>query len=354
MTEFLAFLTEPLTSARYFRHVHPDPTPYTVPIRRVQAVVGLALNMGWDIEAMLETADISATLLSEGRSRVTTDQAATLIRQLWRTTDDELLGFGLQPVPRGTFLLICHALLTAGNPQAALQRLRDLGRAVPGFPPIAVTVEGETARLSIDISAVEQPIDLLVDTLLAATHRFVAWAIGRRIQLHRVELPYPQPADVDDYDLIFGAPVVFSAAAPALVFDADVLTAPIVRDEDALKEFLRDSPAGLLTRRNYGTSVSNRVRVMLARGLSGEWLTVDEIASELAMSPQTLRRKLREEHTSPREIKEEILRDAAIASLARGDETVAALSRRLGFSEPSAFSRAFRRWTGNPPGSYQH
>lgn len=90
-----------------------------------------------------------------------------------------------------------------------------------------------------------------------------------------------------------------------------------------------------------------RVRAIVEPG-------IEDIAAELAMSPQTLRRRLRDEgNTSPREIREQILRDAAISSLVRGEETVTALSRRLGFSEPSAFSRAFRRWTGSPPGSYQ-
>jgi len=329
-------------------------TEYTIPIQRVQVLVGIALARGWDIEGMLETADISADLLPEGRARVTTEQLTMLIKQLWRATDDELLGFGLRPVPRGTFRLLCIAVLTATNLRAAIERFDDFGRAAPGMPPIRVDVHDGQARVSIDISKIEQPINLLIDTLLAITHRFFAWAIGKRIPLGLVELPYDEPAHVDDYDLIFGAPVAFSTSRCALLFDADVLNAPIVRDEAALNEFLRDAPAGVLTRRTYATSVSSQVRVLLAGGLSGEWLTVDEIAAELLMSPQTLRRKLREENTSPREIKEEILRDAAIASLARGDETVAALSRRLGFSEPSAFSRAFRRWTGSPPGSYQH
>ena len=190
--------------------------------------------------------------------------------------------------------------------------------------------------------------------MLAVTHRFIGWAIGRRIALRGVEVPYPADPGVDDYDLIFGAPVRFSASAPALVFDARLLSAPIARDEEELIAFLADAPAGVLDRRDYAVALSTQVRRIVARGLGGDWPSVDDIAAELAVSPQTLRRKLREEGTSTRDIREGILRDAAITSLVRGDETVAVLSQRLGFSEPSAFSRAFRRWTGSPPGSYQH
>jgi AraC-like DNA-binding protein len=66
-----------------------------------------------------------------------------------------------------------------------------------------------------------------------------------------------------------------------------------------------------------------------------------------------MRRLLREEGTSVTRIREDLLRDAAITSLVRGEETVTQLSERLGFSEPSAFHRAFRRWTGSAPGAYR-
>ena len=92
---------------------------------------------------------------------------------------------------------------------------------------------------------------------------------------------------------------------------------------------------------------------MIERKRPDEAVMVEDIAKRLNVSAQHLRRLLREEGTSFREIKEEILRDEAIASLVRGRETVEALSDRLGFSEPSAFRRAFRRWTGSPPGSYR-
>src|SRR5579875_2663979 len=99
--------------------------------------------------------------------------------------------------------------------------------------------------------------------------------------------------------------------------------------------------------------ISDQVRHLLERGLGGEWPSSEQVAAGLAVSLQHLRRRLREEGTSISQIREQILRDAAIASLAGGQEPVNELSARLGFSEPSAFRRAFRRWTGKPPSAYR-
>ncbi len=72
----------------------------------------------------------------------------------------------------------------------------------------------------------------------------------------------------------------------------------------------------------------------------------------LSVSAPHLRRLLRQEGTSLGQLREEVLRDAAIAGLRRG-ESVDDLSARLGFSEPSAFRRAFKRWTGSTPRSFR-
>jgi AraC-like DNA-binding protein len=102
-----------------------------------------------------------------------------------------------------------------------------------------------------------------------------------------------------------------------------------------------------------GGSTTERVRRILERGLGGDWPSSEQVAARLSVSLQHLRRRLREEGTSISRIREQIRRDAAISSLTGGEEPVSDLSARLGFSEPSAFRRAFRRWTGCPPGAYR-
>ena len=328
-------------------------TARTVPVSYVRVAVEVGLSRGVDMNESLARAGISAALLADDRARCTPEQVTTLVRELWRLSNDEMFGLGAVPVPRGTFRLICYALITSPDVLTVCKRLAEFAPALPMLPRFTLTVGPQSTRLEAHLGDIEDPHHLITDFMLLLIHRFTGWLVGARIRLELVELPYPKPAvGAEEYDLIFGAPIQFGRPSAALVLDSALLTLPIIRDERELDEYLKHSPADLLARRDYGTTLSDQVRRILERGLRGEWPTSDDVASRLSISPQHLRRLLRDEGTSLGAIKEELLRDAAISALARG-ESVDDISARLGFSEPSAFRRAFKRWTGTTPATYQ-
>ncbi|UGT38849.1 AraC family transcriptional regulator [Nocardia yamanashiensis] len=330
--------------------------PQTVPIAAVQAIVQTARENGIDdqaLDAWLHTAGISPDLLAQGRSRVTADQAGRLVKQLSRISGDELFGLGPYPVPLGTFRLIATALITAGDLREVLRRWSGFGQALPGMPRIDTEIGPDRVRIRLDFTNWTETPAVAIDFILMSMHRYLSWMIGRRLPLLAVELSHPAPAGFS-HDEIFGRPAEYDTSDAAISFAAELLDASIVRDERELAKFLAETPVNVIVRRDFGTSETDRVRAVLARGLQGgDWPTPEEIAVRLTTSVSTLRRKLADEGTSFSIIKEELRRDAAITSLVRGEESVADLSVRLGFAEPSTFHRAFRRWTGSAPGAYR-
>lgn len=337
----------------------------TVPIDFVLAMVAFARDRGWDVEGMLRQAGVSPMLLAEGRSRVTEEQITRFTQALWRHTDDEMFGLSPHPLPRGSFRLLCYGLIGATDLAAMLDRLQGLARAMPALPPIRADLDDDLVRVSVE-PRVGPELDVVLDdellgplivcVALAVVHRLLAWAIGGRLSLTAVELPYAEQRK-ESHDLVFGAPLVFEAQRAAITFDADLLRSPVIRNESELDEFIARSPAGLLTRPTAEPTAVEQVRRMVHQSLRTDGTTRtpsgDEIAVRLAISPQTLRRRLAAEGTSLRVIRDAVLRDAAVTGLVESDMPLAELSARLGFSEPSAFTRAFRRWTGNPPSTYR-
>jgi AraC-like DNA-binding protein len=188
---------------------------------------------------------------------------------------------------------------------------------------------------------------------LAVVHRFAGWLVGQQLVLNSARLPGASPPNAADYVQVYGVAPVFGSTTAEITFAGRYLRAQLIRSESDLDALLRTSPNALLFRQDYNPSASSRVRRILERSSTPGTVSAAAAAKQLSVSDQHLRRLLREEGASFRQIKEDVLRDEAVTSLVRGRETVDALSDRLGFSEPSAFRRAFRRWTGSQPSSYR-
>lgn len=328
----------------------PEPT---VPREFVQRTLRLASRRGLEATPLLLAAGIPLDFGTNPSSRVTVEQLSRITREIWLVTDDELFGLGRHPIPRGTLRMVCLALVHAPDLRSALLRFRDFTAVLPGVPSITVEVDDHAARVGMDVSVLEDPEHLGTELFLAVVHRVLGWFIGRRLALLSIELPYPPPRRIDEYSAVFGRVPVFDAAGAGFSFAPALLDAPLIRSEQELLDWIRHAPNDLYATRDWGSTIADRARAVLEQGLRGTWPTSEEVATRLAFSLPHLRRLLREEGTSLSAIREDLLRDAAIASLALGEESTDALAARLGFSEASAFRRAFRRWTGSSPGAYR-
>ena len=84
-----------------------------------------------------------------------------------------------------------------------------------------------------------------------------------------------------------------------------------------------------------------------------EWLELDELAKYLNMSEATIQRRLKSEGMSYQQLKNDIRRDTAIEQLTKSKKSLQQISDELNFHDPSAFHRAFKKWTGVSPGAYR-
>lgn len=320
----------------------------------VRAALSGAHRRGYDTRRMLTDAGISPELLQGRQIRVSGAQFTRLMQVIWTTLQDEYMGFASVRSKPGTFatacqlLIHCHTLESVYRRGAAFYNLFD--------NPVSVTLrrDGEWAILEIVTQAeLFDPCHFLQESLLVIWHRLSCWLTGHRILLDQASFNYPRPGHADEYRHLFHCVLAFDQPVTSIRFHRRYLQLPVIRDAAEMRRFLQTSPADLLARPDDRSSFTGRIRSLIGRDFSQTIPDFDSIARQLHTSPQTLRRRLREENTSFQEIKDYLRRDLAIYYLSRPDYSINEIAEKVGFTEPSTFHRAFKKWTGVTPGAYR-
>jgi AraC-like DNA-binding protein len=185
--------------------------------------------------------------------------------------------------------------------------------------------------------------------IVLSLHRDV---MGSSFVAREFQVAYPPGNDTSEYPALFGAPVRFEQPTNRLSFDSCWL----------------DGTPRLGNEITYATVVSlcdaQIEEFQLRKGLVGEVRQIlmknlmrpkgfQDVAQDLNMSARTLRRKLREENSSFRQLVDELRRDMAIRFLRNTDLTVEDMAETLGFSDAANFRHAFRRWTNASPHEFK-
>lgn len=329
-------------------------TRHTIGIRHVEQTLLGARERGIDVALLLQRAGIAAALLDSPLSRVTQDQYARLLVQLTRRLHDELWGLCAQPLPLGSFAQLtrlavgCRTLgdaLALGLRQCRLQ----LADVVP-----RLRLQRGLAAVEVQLAAAPTPALVYAQRVLAfQAYGLACWLVARRVPLLAVE--YPSAASPGaEVAVLFGAPVRAGCGRMAWVFDPRWLELPIVQTAASAAEFLRRLPASQVVKYRDQSSMTERIRRILRRQLGEDMPSLEEVGRQLAITPQTLRRRLAEEGLGFRAIRDDLRRDAAIEYLSMRELPLPEIAQRLGFSEASTFHRAFKHWTGVAPGEYRH
>ncbi|QSQ19934.1 AraC family transcriptional regulator [Pyxidicoccus parkwayensis] len=165
----------------------------------------------------------------------------------------------------------------------------------------------------------------------------------------RVLLPHPAPPDMSLHREFFGEGVTFGSEGAELHFKAGVLDAPLPRGDASLASVLDRHMEQLLVQARAARPWSAKVSEDVARQLADGTPRLEQVAERLTVSPRALRRRLEEEGTTFARVVDDLRRGLALELTRNPEVSLGEVAFLLGFSEPSAFHRAFRRWTGRTP-----
>jgi AraC-like DNA-binding protein len=319
-----------------------------------RAVLKNAVAQGLDPISLMRKHRISPRLMLEGNARISIERFADLQVGTMQAMGDETLGYGSRPLPVGCWAMMCHAVIGSETLGQALSRYcRFYQLFETGLAPVLEEDE-ELARVFLqERSGADALKSYLHELLLFNTHRFASWLVQEHLPIQVVQFRTAPEAPALDYRHMFlGNPVEFEQPRSQLVISREVLDKRIVQNETSLRHFLRH-PALIMLTQNYAiSSWSSQVRNLVRKQLH-DIPELNDVANTLEVHPQTLRRRLATEGTTFKDIKNQVRRDTALHFLGKQGLSIEEISYRAGFSESSAFIRAFKGWTGVTPYTYR-
>jgi AraC-like DNA-binding protein len=328
--------------------------PGTIAICFVAAALQSVRARNLNADDLLAKVGLSPSLLQVPQARVSAKVYGALWRAIALTLDDEFFGQDSRRMKSGSFAMLCHSVVACKSLRDALERSLRFYALILDDISVALEDDAGEARIVLHERAAGAGGRVFAhELLLMLLYGVSCWLVGRRIAILRTEFSYAEPKHSAEYRLMYCDDLSFNRPHTLLAFESDYLDLPVVQNERSVKEFLRTAPENILLKYKNGSSLSAKVRRRLRQCLSGEVPDFEELAVELNMTSATLRRRLHEEGASYQLIKDQLRRDLAISYLSHSTRNVMDIALELGFSERSAFHRAFRKWTGASPGEFR-
>jgi hypothetical protein len=212
----------------------------TISIHFVNAALTGVKRLGMDVETLLSHVGIEAELLRQPKARISPEQYTRFVKMLWMVTQDEHVGFDVQPRRLGTFAIMCQLIIHSKTLGQALELSSQFYKLFGDEWSVSLERDKHEARLVPHIPKALDPDHFITESMLMIWHGLASWLIERRLPLERVHFGYERPNHADEYDALFFAPVMqFDAQRTEITFAADYLDLPIRQDDKTLEEFLK-------------------------------------------------------------------------------------------------------------------
>lgn len=309
---------------------------------------------GLDAMDVIESADIDPSGVINSDRRISVQSMQRLMQTCIELSDDEAFGlFAAEQMQPQVLHGLGLAWLASDTVYDGLKRTVRFGQLMSTGVTLRLEEAGEFVQLIIDRNIVpENYVHASADFGVGMILRMCRLALGEFIAPVKVELERPVPTNPEQFEYYLCCPVSFESETTQITFYLADIREPLAtgdpglaRVNDAQTQSYLDSFLAQTTSRD----VVGKIVEKLADGPPNQ----QQIADSLNVSNRTLQRKLKSEGTSFMDLLQDTRMQLARSYLMQPTRSVVETSYLLGFSEPSTFSRAFKRWTGQAPAEFR-
>lgn len=329
-----------------------EPEP-TIAAMAARTIVLAATTHGVSTAELCAKVGLDPEVLADVDGRV----PARVMDALWREVAplDPDLGLHLAETAMAQSALPWHLLRASATLREGILRLAAAWRIFNDFhPPELVWPAAPGDPFVLRMRTKNTPLAV---PRHGAEFAFAWFAIAARratgvdVVPLEVSFEHAAPSSTGEHERIFRCPITFDADATAIVFSSESMALPTKDGGDPeLVQVLERHAESLLAKLPLRGGFSSKVRAVMTPLLAGGDVTIDRVAADIGTSTRSVQRRLQEERTSFQRVLDELRKEIAIEYLKDRTRPIAEVALLLGFSDQTAFHRAFVRWTGRTPG----
>jgi AraC-like DNA-binding protein len=327
----------------------------------ILALLAYAANRGMSVEQICKASDVSLEELTSGQGVITTVQQNRVWLNASKLCRDDLLGlhFGesLQLSALGAVGEIVKSSASVGK---ALTVACSLVPLITDLFTMRVSYDGKHITITLECSrsgwrgAVEDVVDdddfvarQMADFLMMFTIHELDGLLLKKIVPIKVSYVYPSRLAAE-YIRAFREPQIENGAEMSITLHGEYWDLPILTGNYELQRLFPEKVSATI-QRNAPASFQARVLDYLMRNAYLGICSLEDVAANFSMTPRSLQRRLRDESVTFQQLADDARKSLALHYLQSGKYQIKEISHFLGYNELSAFSRAFKRWTGKSP-----
>jgi AraC-like DNA-binding protein len=307
-----------------------------------------------DSHALFVEAGLNPDVMRDPNGRYPVSRMSRLWKLAAAATNDPCIGLrAAEYVQPATFHSLGLAILASQTLEDAMRRGARFSRIVSNAVDVFVEDTPAGIRQIVRFREDIPPVDEAIDLYMASTLKMGHILTGGKAQPLQIRLQRRATPEMElEYRTFFMAPIEFGAPENSFLISHELAQRPLPMANPALAR-QNDQVVMEYLAQFDGARISEKVRAELISRLPAGEPSRAEVAGALHFSEKTLQRRLRDEDTSYQAILDETRRELAQQYLREGRVSVCEITFRLGFSDQSSFTRAFKRWTGRAPGAFR-
>lgn len=287
--------------------------------------------------------------------RVTSAEYYRLCELAIDLTADPALGLHVVVLARPDSAdLVGQLVAHASDPRVALSTLLQFQRLGSDSARLQLIESEErvTLRFEGPSGLSERARRFVAEFHMTGMHRLFRYFV-RNARPLEVCFEHEAPAYRSEYESVFGVAVRFEQAVTGIVYERELMGAPRRYRDDEYHRTLCELAAHRVSKLERPASCTEEVREVIAKHGARGKIGMDAVARELGVSSRSLRRRLMAEGTSFDAVMNDALARRAMHLLTTQRMSIQETAYALGYSTPTSFHRAFKRWTGKTPSTWQ-